>query len=101
MAHALGEIEDQGNRQTVILLPQMHDRAAGFRLYLGRINHRQLATCQPLGCDEVQDIEGIISSFLVVLIIADVATTDIGREHFRSLELLACKGVLARPTRAD
>ena len=43
LADALRQVEDDGDRQAVILPGQLHQRAAGLGLHVGRIDDRQLA----------------------------------------------------------
>src|SRR5580700_9720682 len=68
VAKFIRQIENNGDRNTVILASQGNDRFASFSLHIGSIDHYQLAGRQPFGCDEIQDIKGIVRGRLAVLL---------------------------------
>ena len=54
-----------------------HQRFAGFRLNIGRIDNRQFARREPLASDKPEHLEGVGCGALIVFVVADQASTVI------------------------
>ncbi len=99
--YPLGYIEDDGDREYVVLAGQRHQLLPRFRLHAGRVDHRQLAGGEPLGRDEVQHLERVLADRLVVLVVRDEAAAEVARDHLGAEEVLAREAGLARAAHAD
>ena len=95
LAQALGQVEDDRDRQDVVLPGERDERLARLSLHVGRIHHRELSAREPPAGDEVQGRESVIGRRLVVLVIGDQAAAIVRRQHFRGLEVLPSKRRLA------
>jgi hypothetical protein len=85
----------------VVLARQRHERPAGRGLHVGRIDHGHPSRHEALARDEVQDLEGVVGRRLVVLVVGDQATADVGRHDLGRLEVAGRERRLARARRAD
>ena len=66
-----------------------------FGLHVGRIDHRQPSSRQPLSRDEVQNLESVFAGRLIGLIVGNQAPAVIGRNNLRAQEMLPRKRRLA------
>lgn len=101
VAEPFGEIEDDCDRERVVLAGDLHQRGPGFGLDVRGIDDGQPPPRKPLGRDGVQQIEGVERGGLVVLVIADEPAAGVGGEDFRRAEMQAGKRTFARAARAD
>src|SRR6185369_807165 len=60
-----------------------------------------MASGQALAKDEMQDLESFFGCRLIVLIVRDESTTEIGRKDFSRLEVLTREGGLPAAGRSD
>jgi hypothetical protein len=61
----------------MVFTRQLDDRFTRLRLHVGGIDHCKLATAQALAHDLMQQVEGIASCGLVVLVVGNQCATDI------------------------
>jgi hypothetical protein len=87
VAKLLRQVENNGYRQNVKLASQFNQRLARFCLDVRSVNYRETAGGQPLACDVVKHIESIVGGGLVVLIVGDQSSAEVGRQNFRGLEV--------------
>src|SRR3712207_8176787 len=66
------------SRQTVVPPRQLDERLAGLGLDVGGVHDRQPPQGEPLGGDEVQELEGVVRDRLVVL---DRKSTRLNSSH--------------------
>gem|GEM_PF-4249344 len=59
LAKPVGKIENDGLRKEVELLCERDEGLAGFRLYVSGVHYGQMAACEPLPHDGVQQVEGV------------------------------------------
>jgi hypothetical protein len=90
--HSLRYVEHNRHRKEVVLAGQLDEWPACLGLDIGGIHDGQLGIRQALGSDEVEDLEGILRDGLVVLVISDECTTEIGAQDLGRSEMLTGKG---------
>ena len=100
-ADVLRKIEDDGSRENVVFLGQLEEGFARLGLYVGGVDHREQAVLQPFPYGEIEQIEGVRGSALVVFVVGDPGPAGIGRDGFVGPEMLPGKGALSGPGRAD
>jgi hypothetical protein len=101
LADALGQVEHDRDRQAVVLPRQSHQRLAGGLLDVRRVDDGEAPRRQALRRDQVQHLEGVGRSRLVVLVVGHEAAAEVGREDLGRLEVLAREGRLPAARRAD
>ena len=101
VAHALGQIENDGDGQHVVLAGERHQRLARLRLDVRGIDHRQLGAGEPPRGHEMQRRKRVVGRRLVVLVVRDERAEGVRRHHFGRLEVFAGKRRLAAPGRSD
>ena len=77
VAKLLRQIKNDGDRNTVKLPSEGNDWIAGFDLHIRGIDHHQLASRQPFGSYEIQDLKGIIRGRLAVLLVRYQTTAEV------------------------
>jgi hypothetical protein len=101
-AHTLlRQVEDDRDRQHVVLAGQVDQLAARFRLHVGRVDDGQPPAGQALAHDVVQQLERVRGGGLVVLVVGDQAAAEVRRDHLGRLEVRAGERRLARAGDAD
>lgn len=95
-ADLLGHVQDDGDRQDVVLAGECDQLPAGVGLDAGRVDDGQAAGGEALARDVVQDVEGVAAGALVVLVVGDQAPAVVGGDGLGGLEVLAGEGGLAR-----
>src|SRR4051794_12900206 len=85
-AGALREIEHESNRQTVEFSGKGDQRLPRFRLHICGVDNRELPGSKALPGDEVQNLEGIVRSGLVVFVVRHEPAAEVTRDHLRRLE---------------
>ena len=76
-ADLLGYVKDDSHGQDVMLARERDECPTGRRLHARGVDDGQPADRQPLGRDEVQDVEGVLSSRLIVLVITYQAAAEV------------------------
>jgi hypothetical protein len=77
VAKLLRQIKNDGDRNTVKLPSEGNDWLAGFGLHIRGIDHYQLASRQPFGSDEIQNLKGIVRGRLAVLLVGYETTAEV------------------------
>ena len=90
----LGDVEDDGHREHVVLLGQLEDLPARLDLDVGGVDDGEPARLKPLGRNEVQHVVGGIGCLLVVLVVADEPAAEVRRDHLGGEEVLRCEARL-------
>ena len=87
---SLRQVEDDRDRQAVVLAGQRDERLAGLRLDVGGVDHRQPARA-PAACAAMKcsTSKASVGRRLVVLVVGDQPAADVRREHLGRLEVLA------------
>src|SRR5688572_13069681 len=101
VAHTLGQVENDCNREHMVLAGERYERLAGLWLDVRGIDHRQLRAGEPPRGHEMQRCKGVVSRRLVVLVVRHERAESIRRHHFRRLEVFASKRRLAAPRWPD
>ena len=101
VANFFGQIQHDGNGQTVILPCQRDERATRLGLHVRGIDNGEPPECEPLCHDRMQELERLIRNRLIIFIVANQAPAHIGRENFRRQEMLSRERTLPRPAGAD
>ena len=99
--HRLGDVEDDRDRQHVVLPRQLDERAACGRLRVRGVDDRETSCIQALAGDVVQDVEGGGARGLVVLVVGHQAAAEVAGDHLERPEVLARERRLARPGHPD
>jgi hypothetical protein len=73
----LREIEDNSYRGTSVGPSKRHERPAGLRPDIGRVDNRQAAGGEPFGGDEMQHVEGVFGRRLIIFIVGDKTSKEI------------------------
>jgi hypothetical protein len=94
-------IENDCYRKHVMLPCQLDERLPRFGLNVGSIDDRQQTSRKALRCDVMQKLEGGLGRALIVLVVRDEATTEVGRQRLEWLEVLSRKRRLSAPRRTD
>lgn len=92
---AFGQVQDNCDREDVVLARQCHEGFARFGLDVRGIDHGQLPAGEPPGSDEVQRRERVVRCRLLVLIVRHEGSEAVRRQYFSRLELTASKRRLA------
>jgi hypothetical protein len=87
----IAEIEDECNRKYMKFTCELDKRFTRVRLNIGSIDHRQSPGGEPLTGDKMQDFEGVLGRSLIVLVIRNESTTEVGGKNFSGLEILPAK----------
>ena len=101
VAKLLRQIKNNCDRNAVILPSQGNDRLAGFSLHIRGIDHYQLASRQPFGSDEIQNLKRVVRGRLAVLLVGHETTAEVRRKNLSRSKMLSGKTRLARSRRAD
>jgi hypothetical protein len=96
-----GEFEDDCDGQDIVLTGQSHERLTGLGLDIGGVDHSEKAAGKALGGDVVEHFESFHGGSLIVLVVADESTAEIGGKDFGWLEMRARESGLATATGAD
>ena len=94
-------VDDDGDRQHVVRLGEVHKFAAGSGLDARRVDYGDLAAVEPLASDELEHVKRIRRRRLVVLIVGDKPTRHVGTDDLGGEKVLAREGRLARSRDAD
>jgi hypothetical protein len=78
MADAFRKVEHDCNRQRVVLTRDVDQMFPSAGLDIRSVDHRQLPALEPFASDVMQKIESIVRGRLIVLIIRNQATTEVG-----------------------
>jgi hypothetical protein len=100
-ADAFRDVEDDGDRQHVVLPGEPHQVGTRLALHIGGVHDGQPAGGEPLADDVVQHLERVAAGALVVLVVGDQAAAEVGGDHLGGLEVAAGEGGLAGPGGAD
>jgi hypothetical protein len=100
-AHPLGDVEDDGHGEDMVFLGQGDETPSGLYLDVGGVDHGEAAGIEPLPGDEPQHVEGGVGCGLVVLVVTDESSTEVGGQHLGRQEMATRKGRLARSGHAD
>ena len=98
---ALGDVEDDGHRQDVVVAGELDERGAVLALDVGRVDDGQPTRAQPGGGDVVQQSEGGRRRGLVVLVVGHHPAAGVARQHLRRAEVLSSEAALAAAGDAD
>ncbi len=88
-------VQNNGDREAVVLPGEGDERLARFRLHIGCVDDCQAAQSQPLRRDKVQDLEGVLRHPLVVLLVTYQRAAGVRRQNLGRQEMLARKRALA------
>ncbi len=88
-------IENNCNRQNIMLTRQGNQRLTRLRLHIGRVDNREPAGGETFGRDEMEHIKCVSGSRLVVFVVGNQGATAIRRQHLGRLEMCAAKARLA------
>jgi hypothetical protein len=100
-ADALGHVEHDRDGQHVMLTGQCDELAACVGLHVGGVDDAEPPGGQPLTDDVVQHVERIRGRRLVVLVVGDQTTAEVGGDDLGRLEVRAGERRLARPGDTD
>ena len=89
LAYLFREIENNRHGQHMELARKLDQRFARLRLHVCRIDHRQPAQREPLPRDEMKNLECFAGHGLVVFIVRNQATAEVGRQNLSRLEMRA------------
>ena len=92
LAEPLRQIEDDRRCQHVVLACQRDQRLPGLRLHVRRIDHGQPSRRQSLRSDELQHLERVLGSRLIVLVVGDKTAEEIRRQDLRRQEVARSEG---------
>src|SRR6266852_2003595 len=95
------QIEDDCNRDTVVLPGEFDNRLTRLGLDIRRIDHHEFSRRQTLPGNEVQNLESILRRRLVILVIRNQPAAEIRRQNLRGSKMLPGKARLPRPRGAD
>jgi hypothetical protein len=101
VADALGQVEHDRDRQEVVLTRERDERSPVLALDACRVDYGESARGHALGGDEVEKLEGIGRSRLVVRVVGDEAAAEVRRDHLRRPEVLRRERRLAGARGAD
>jgi hypothetical protein len=101
LTEPLRQVEDDCDRQEVVLARERDERRAVLALDVGRVDDREPTGLHSLGGDVVEELEGRLGRRLVILVVGDEAAAEVGREHLRRQEVRARERRLARAGGAD
>ena len=87
LAHRRGQVEDDRDRQHVVLAGERDQRRPGLRLHARRVDDGQPPGREPLARDVVQHVERVHGGRLVVLVVGDQAAAEVGGDHLGRLEV--------------
>src|SRR4051794_16895268 len=88
LAKPLRQIKDNGDSEDVVFASQLDERFARFGLHIGSVDHGQLAACQPLADDRAEQVECISRCRLVIFLVGDQTSAEVGGYHLRREEML-------------
>ncbi len=86
-ADLLGEVEDDGDGQDVVLPGELDELLAALGLDVGRVDDGEPSGLQALARDVVQHVEGVAAGALVVLVVGDQAPADVRGDDLGRLEV--------------
>ena len=95
------QVEDDRDRQHVVLAGELDQRQPRLRLHAGRVHDGQPAGRQPLARDVVQHVERVRGGRLVALVVGHQAAAEVRGDHLGRLEVLAGERRLARSRDTD
>ena len=98
---ALRHVEDDRDRQHVVLAGQLDELPAVLRLHVRRVDHGQPTGTEPQGGDVAQQRERLRRHGLVVLVVREQSAAEVGGEHLGGREVPSGEGRFARPADAD
>jgi len=99
--HTLLQIEDDGDRQPLVLTRDGQSLLSGLGLHIRRVEHREPARSEPFPRHVIERVERVLGCGLVVLVVGDEGPVGVGAENFGRLEVSTSEGGLAAPGRAD
>jgi hypothetical protein len=91
LTNSIRNIEHERYWNNVVLARERYERPSSFRLHVGGIDDRELAGGEPLGGDEVQDLEGVFGRSLIVLVVRNQRAAGVGGDNFRRFKVLRRK----------
>jgi hypothetical protein len=89
------QIEDDGHALDLVLLRTVHYMSTGERIDVGGVDHRQPTLREPFADDEVQDVEGVRSRVLIVLVVGYQPAAYVARQYLIAGEVTVSKARLA------
>ena len=101
LAETLGQVEDDRDRQEMVLAREANERSARFRLHVRRIDDGQPSTRHPLPGDVVEQLERVARRVLGVLVVGDETAAEVGGNDLGREEVRARERRLAGARRAD
>ena len=101
VAHPLGQVENDGDREHMVLAGERDERLASLWLDVRGIDNRQLRASEPSRGHEMQRRKRVVRRRLIVLVVRDERAESIRRHHFGRFEVFAGKRRLAAPRWSD
>ncbi len=101
LADSLRNVENDRDRQDVVLAGERDERLARVLLDVRGVDDRQSPGSQSLAGDVVQGVEGVAGRRLVVLVVGDQSPEEVGRHDLGRLEVRPGERRLAGPGRPD
>ena len=89
VTHVFGQMQHDRHRQAMVLAGAVPPGAPSLFLHVGGIDNGQPASRKAFGGDEMQQVKGIGGGRLIVLVITNQTSAEVGREHFRGLRASA------------
>src|SRR6185369_11775884 len=97
----IAEVKDECDRQYMKFTREFNQRFTSIRLNIRSVNYCQSPGGEPLSSDKVQSFEGVFSRSLIVFVIRDKSSTEVGGKNFGGLEILPSKRGLAAARGSD
>jgi hypothetical protein len=91
----LGDVDDDGVDENVVALRELDQCGAGRLLDVGRVDDCEQTAAQSSAHDVVEDVEGVRSGRLVVLVVRDQAAAEVAGDDLGGLEVGARERRLA------
>ena len=101
LAQPLREVKHDRDREEVVFTRQLDELRAVLALDVRRVDDRHAPASHALASDEVQDLESIARSTLVVLVVSHERAAEIRGQDLRRTESLGRERRLTRTRRAD
>jgi hypothetical protein len=91
LAKPLRQIEDNCDREDMVFARQLDEPFARLRLHIGGIDHSQLAAGESFADDRVEQVECVSRRRLVVFVVGDQASAEVGGNNLRRQKMLPPK----------